>query len=73
MDIKVLFGSAIKKYRLDKNLSQERLAELGDLHRTYISEVERGDRNVSLVNIDKICEALGIKVSTVFQYIERQK
>lgn len=62
MDIKVRFGLAIREYRLKRNISQEKLAELSDLHRTYISDVERGDRNVSLINIEKICSALQIKV-----------
>lgn len=67
MDIKGLFGKTIREYRLKNNLSQERLAELCGLHRTYISEVERGERNVSLENIYKICSALKVKVSVVFK------
>ena len=69
MDIKVLFGRAIRENRMKKGISQEHLAELCGLHRTYISEVERGVRNVSLVNIQKICEALDIKISSVFKHI----
>jgi transcriptional regulator with XRE-family HTH domain len=67
MDIKVLFGRCIREYRVKKGLSQEDLAELCGLHRTYISDVERGERNVSLVNIEKICEALGVKIHTIFE------
>lgn len=67
MDIKVRFGKTIKELRLQKGLSQERLAELCDLHRTYISDVERGERNVSLVNIEKICKALGVSISSIFK------
>lgn len=63
----MLFGKAIREYRIKKGISQEELAELCDLHRTYISEVERGLRNVSLVNIEKICDALGVKISSVFK------
>jgi len=66
MDIRILFGRAIREYRLKEGISQEKLAELCGLHRTYISEVERGVRNVSLVNIEKICRALGVKISSVF-------
>ena len=54
------FGINIKKLRNMKGLSQEQLADLSDLDRTYISLIERGRRNPSLVNIAKI--ALGLKV-----------
>lgn len=69
MNIKIIFGKAIKEYRTEKGVSQEKLAEICGLHRTYISEVERGVRNVSLINIQKICDALDIKISTVFKHI----
>ena len=69
MDIKVLFGRAIKEYRMKKGISQEELAELCGLHRTYISDVERGERNVSLVNIQKICNALEIRIYKIFKSI----
>ena len=67
MDIKILFGKAVREYRTEKGISQEKLAELCGLHRTYISEVERGVRNVSLINIQKICDALGVEISSVFR------
>jgi transcriptional regulator with XRE-family HTH domain len=70
MDIQVKFGKAIREYRIKKGISQEQLAELCGLHRTYISDVERGERNVSLLNIEKICKALGVKISTVFEYLK---
>ena len=71
MDIKLLFGTTIKEYRLNKGLSQEKLAELSNLHRTYISDIERGGRNVSIENIYKICEALDVKISDVFKSINK--
>lgn len=67
MEIKRLFGNTIREYRLKNNLSQEKLAELSGLHRTYISEVERGVRNISLENIHKICLTLNVKVYKVFK------
>lgn len=73
MDIKVLFGLAVREYRLKRKISQEKLAELSDLHRTYISDVERGDRNVSLINIEKICVALKVKMSEIFRFMESHK
>jgi transcriptional regulator with XRE-family HTH domain len=61
------FGNNVKKNRVRRNLSQEKLAELSDLHRTYIGGIERGERNLSLKNIYKIAEALNIKVSELFK------
>lgn len=73
MDIKQKFGLAIKECRQRSGLSQEGLAELASLHRTYISDVERGERNVSLKNIEKITLALHIKLSELFTLIESRK
>jgi transcriptional regulator with XRE-family HTH domain len=49
----------LREIRLKKELSQERLAELAGLHRTYVSSVERGERNISLENIARLATALG--------------
>jgi len=57
-----LLGKNVKKCRLANNLSQEELAKKAGLHRTYIGGIERGERNVSLLNIEKIAKALKIKV-----------
>ena len=54
------FATNVKKYRLQQNLLQEKLAELSGLHRTYISSVEREQRNISIDNISKIATALKI-------------
>ena len=54
------FATNVKKYRLQQNLSQEKLAELSGLHRTYISSVEREQRNIYIDNISKIATALKI-------------
>lgn len=71
-DIKYKIGMSIRKCRLDKKISQEELAGLTGLHRTYISEVELGKRNVSLVNIEKISAALDIKLSSLFILVEME-
>lgn len=52
------FGKIVREKRLSLKLSQEKLAELSELHFTYISSVERGERNISLCNIAKIANAL---------------
>lgn len=54
-------GANIKHYRASIGLSQEKLAELAGLHRTYVGAVERGERNISAKNIAKIAAALGIE------------
>ena len=56
-------GAAIRRRRGALELSQERLAEVCGLHRTYIGSVERGERNVSIRNLQRICTALGCAVS----------
>ena len=58
MDIKKTFGLTIKNMRIELGLSQEALAELTGLHRTYIGSVERGERNVSLENIVAVSKGL---------------
>lgn len=66
-NIKKLFGERIRLQRENRHLSQEKLAELCDLHRTYIGGIERGERNVSIENIQKIAKALGIRISVLFK------
>jgi transcriptional regulator with XRE-family HTH domain len=61
MDIIKVFGTNVKRYRLEMGLSQEKFAELCDLHRTYISDIECFQRNVSLESIQKIADAIGIE------------
>ena len=56
------FGNKVRALRNEKRLSQEKLAELANLHRTYIGAVERGERNISLINITKIADALNISL-----------
>lgn len=57
------FGDHLKSRRLEKGLSQEKLADLADLHFTYVSSVERGERNISLENMGKLAKALKCKIS----------
>lgn len=59
-NILIRFGERLRKVRRQKKISQEGLADLAGLHRTYVSSVERGLRNISLLNIGKLAEALGV-------------
>jgi transcriptional regulator with XRE-family HTH domain len=65
-DIKKRFGLAIKQRRHELGISQEELSFRAKLHRTYISDIERGSRNPSLENIEKLAKALDISVSALF-------
>lgn len=60
-DPRVLFGRCVRELRTERGLSQERLAELSNLHRNYIGGIERGERNVGLVNIVLLVHALQVK------------
>lgn len=68
-DPRILFGRQLRKLRLRNKLSQERLAEIADLHRNYVGGVERGERNVSLVNIVKLARALKVKPGQLLRAI----
>lgn len=70
-EIRVAYGKAVRAIRQDKKISQEELADICGLHRTYISDIELGKRNVSLENIDKIAYALQVKKSEFFVEVER--
>lgn len=63
-------GQAIRQVREDRNVSQEKLAEFAGLHRTYVSSVEQGRRNVSVENIHKIANALGVSMTELIQLCE---
>lgn len=67
---KLIFGQNIKNRRKEKGLSQEQLADLSSLHRTYIGSVERGERNISLDNIVLLAKALEIESYILLQGIE---
>ena len=66
MDIIKVFSSNLRKYRTSLGISQEAFAEKAGLHRTYISAIERGKRSISLDNIQKISDALGVETHLLF-------
>ena len=68
-DPRILFGKRVRELRLALNLSQEKLAERAELHRNYVGGVERGERNVSLVNIVKLAHGLDTAPSELLETI----
>lgn len=66
MEIIKVFGSNVRYYRTQMGVSQEKFAELCGLHRTYISDIERFNRSISLENIQKIADAIGIDTYKLF-------
>lgn len=68
MDIKVTLGKRIKFLRNQMGISQEELADKAEIDRTYITSVECGKRNISIVNIEKISKALGVSLSKLFDF-----
>lgn len=66
MTITKYFGQKVRHFRTLKNLSQEELADLCGLHRTYIGSVERGERNITLINAEKIAYALEEPLASFF-------
>lgn len=67
MDKLKAFGEKIRKIRIEQGLSQEKLAFLSGLHRTYVGAIERGERNVSFKNIEKIAKTLKVNLEELFR------
>ena len=65
--ILITFGQKVRSERLKQNLSQEELAIKAGVHRTYIGMIERGEKNITLLNIEKISKALSTNVSALFE------
>ena len=67
-DIKIKFGLRLRELRKARNISQEELMAATGIHRTYLSEVERGIRNISIVNVEKIARALHVDAMEMFDF-----
>jgi transcriptional regulator with XRE-family HTH domain len=70
MNLQRKFGLVLKEFRLEKGLSQESLANQSDIDRSYISDIEKGERNISLKIIERLSESLQISLSELFKKIE---
>jgi transcriptional regulator with XRE-family HTH domain len=69
LDIKIRFGRAIRRIREEQGINQEEAAERCGLHRTYYSGVERGERNVSIVNVEKVAHGLKTSLPELFKRV----
>jgi len=71
-DIRERFGDAVRHRREDLGLTQEDLADKAQIHRTYVSDIERGSRNVSLINIERLAASLAMPMSGLFLLVEKK-
>jgi transcriptional regulator with XRE-family HTH domain len=71
MNIKEKFGLKVKALRAEKNFSIEQLANISNVDRNYISDIEKGERNVSITIIEKIIHALDVDFATFFNEIDK--
>jgi transcriptional regulator with XRE-family HTH domain len=70
-DIRERFGYAVKTRREELGLTQEALADQAGIHRTYLSDIERGSRNVCLLNIERMAAALSLSLTDLFRLVEQ--
>ena len=69
LDIRIRFGRAIRRIREEQKINQEEAADRCGLHRTYYSGIERGVRNVSLVNVEKVAKGLRTSLPKLFERV----
>jgi transcriptional regulator with XRE-family HTH domain len=69
-DVRLALGIALRTLRVARGLSQERLAEVAGVHPRYVSDIERGRRNVGIVNLDRLAGALGVDLPTLMTEVE---
>ncbi len=65
-DIRKRFGARVRQLRTERGLSQEAFADKAGLHRTYIGAIERGEQNLSLVNVERLAATLGLSLAELF-------
>ncbi|MGL5964585.1 MAG: helix-turn-helix domain-containing protein [Cetobacterium sp.] len=68
MNIKIRFGIQLKKIRKKRNLTQEKLSELSNIDRSYISDIERGIKSISIEKLDQLANALEIKLNELLNF-----
>jgi transcriptional regulator with XRE-family HTH domain len=70
MNVKIKFGQQIRRLRINLHLSQEELAYECDLNKNYVSDIERGERNISLQSIAKLAKGLQVSLSELFDFVD---
>ena len=71
--LSISFGAAVRQLREKRGISQEKLAAMAGISRTYMSEVERGVTMVSLLTVSKLADALGLSMSRLLQHVETER
>lgn len=72
VDILQIFGRNVQKYRKDRKISQDKLAELAGVHRTYIGMIERAEKNITLRNMERIARALKVEMKDLLEKRDSQ-
>ena len=72
-DLLKLVGRRIRDLRKERGMSQELLGEKGGFHYSYIGQIERGEKNIALLNIAKIADALDVSISQLFTYVDEEE
>jgi len=72
-EVLAAFGRAVRKVRLERGFTQEALAEAAGIHPRYVSDVERGRRNIGMVNVDRMAQALAIDLPMLMTEVEAQR
>jgi len=67
INILTVFGANVQKYRKEKRISQEKLAEIAGVHRTYVGMIERAEKNITLRNMEKIAKALDVEIKNLLE------
>ncbi len=62
-----LFGRNVQRLRKERGISQEKLAEIAGIHRTYVGMIERAEKNITIRNMKKIADALNVKISDLLE------
>lgn len=70
-EVLIKFGNRVREERLSRGLTQEALAERAGLHRTYVGMIERGEKNITLQNIERIAKALDIPIDKLMKFGEQ--
>jgi XRE family transcriptional regulator, regulator of sulfur utilization len=70
MDIAKKLGERIRNIRKEKDWSQEKLGEIAGLHTNYVGQIERGEKNLTIESIEKICNGLNISLEELFRFID---